>query len=232
MLTDIVVALHATRQYPSESHFRNCIDSLYLHTSNFRLIVVDDCCDAEGRKVIDDVCQSLPNNTLMVRTFKQRWFTRAYNLGMRFCRYDRSVLINSDVIFSPGWLEELQDVWYDTEKSLGGRVGLVGSVYSEEEPRRYAVTRNPGYVTGHCWLVSIGALFDCSNHRGMPGWYLNEKDQAQIHIRSDVHICWELNNLGYHTVQSFKSAVGHIGGASWGYDLMRVSRLRLEEVDD
>jgi glycosyltransferase involved in cell wall biosynthesis len=236
MLTDVVMGVHATRLHPSEGYFDRCIDSLMAHTRNYRLIVVDDASDEQGRRSIESTLSKCPNSTLLIRTHKQRWFTRAYNLGMRMCRSEWSVICNSDLEFGDGWLEELFDVRDDAARQTGTKVGLVGSVLSIEETRRWAEStiQTRDYVTGHCVLVSIPALFEASNSRGMPGWYLDEIRQDAIHIRSDVYICWDLNNLGWKTIKSFKSAVGHVdgGGKSWGHDIGRVGRLTLVEVND
>jgi len=125
-----------------------------------------------------------------------------------------------------GWLEELYEVWDEVEK-MGARVGLVGSVLSAEEKRRWAQMVEPGYVTGHCLLLSMSVLSDMAERRGTPGWYFSELDPGQIHIASDRIMSWELNRVGYATIASFKSAVGHHGGKSWNYNLGRVFSLRI-----
>lgn len=228
--TDIIIAIRGTRRYPIEKDFNVCMESLVKHTSNFRLILVDDNSDEEGRRVIEKWADQFPTCTL-IRTHRQNWFTRAYNKGLRMARRTPAVLLNADTILDAGWLEELYDVWHEVE-AQGHRVGLVGSILSDEEPRRYAISQKPDYVTGHCWLVSIHAIAQCAERRGMPGWYLDETRQDAIHIKSDVYISWDLNELGWTTVKSFKSKVGHIGGRAWGHNLAEALSVQLNQVND
>lgn len=227
--TDIVICVRATREFPMEGYFEKCVDTLTATTHNFRLLIVDDNSDLEGANVVARVASRFPGAKL-IRTYFQHWFTKAYNLGLRLARTPRVVLLNADTELGAGWLEELYDVWEDFERSSGRRVGLVGSVFSGDEQRRYIETVRPGYTTGHAWLVSMQALYDVSARRGQPGIYLDETSPLNIHIRSDVELCWTMNDIGWATITSFKSAVGHHGGKSWGHNVARVQCLTLEEV--
>lgn len=225
--TDIVVTVRSTRQYPIEDYLRNCVDSVVKNTTSIgRFIFVDDNSDGIGREFIDSVADQFPTS-LLIRTHSQHWFTRSTNLGLKMSRTERVVALNSDTCCHEGWLEELYGVWDEVENQTGGRVkvGLVGSVTSMEEPRRWGVTVYPQYVTGHCWLLDMKAMHDAANSRGTPGKFLDETSIPNAHIRSDIEICGRLNTLGYLTVQSFKSVVEHYGGKSWGYNLPSVNAI-------
>ena len=228
--TDIVIAVRGTRQYPIEKDFEVCIEGLVKYTQNYRLILVDDGSDAEGRAVVSRIADQFPTCTL-IRTHRQNWFTRAYNKGLRQVRTPRAVMLNADTVLGEGWLEELYGVWDEGEQVVG-RVGLVGAVFSEPEQRRYANSVEVDYVTGHCWLVSMQAISEASAARGNPGWYLDETRQDAIHIKSDVYLCWELNRLKWATLKSFKAQVGHIGGRAWGYNLGEALSVRLDQVSE
>jgi len=228
--TDIVIGIHGTRRFPIEKDFERCIDSLVKTTSNFRLILVDDASDQVASDVVGRISERF-NNSILIRTQFQRWFTRAYNVGLRLVRTPRAVILNADTILGEGWLDEMYGVWADAE-AAGHNVGLVGSVLSDAELRRWIGTREPGYVTAHCQLLSMHAITEASAKRGQPGIYLDETRQDSIHIRSDVFICWELNRLGYATIQSHKSRVGHVGGKSWGHSLPDINVLTLPQVSE
>lgn len=227
---DVVMALHATREYPAETYFAKCYEDLCKTVKDFRLILVADACDNQAWQTVDFIAKDR-RNTLLIRSNFQRWFTRAYNLGFRMVRTPRVVALNVDTVLADGWLDELKMVWAEAE-SHGTRVGLVGSVYSAPEPRRWAFSVRPDYCTGHAWLISMQALYEASVSRGQPGWYLDETNWQNIHIRSDVELSWRLNELGWGVVKSFKSAVGHHGGKSWGHNLVVVQCLKLEDVSD
>jgi len=228
--TDIVIGVRGTREFPVEKEFENCIETLVANTRNFRLILVDDNSDEDTRRVVERVAARFPT-AVLIRTHTQNWFTKAFNKGLRLVRTQRAVALNMDTVLGEGWLEELYDVWSVVEVEVGP-VGLVGSVYSAEEQRRYHCTHKntAGYVTGHCWLLSMEAIARCANERGMTGWYLDETNALNAHIRSDIEICWRLNGLGYQTVCSYKSAVGHLGGRSWGHRLAEVQCRTMEKL--
>lgn len=228
---DIVIGFHSREPYDTRSLITECVASVEKHTKDFRFIFVDDFSDEEGSQHLNKIA-SQRTNSLVIRTNKQRWFTRAHNLGLRMVRTPYALMLNSDTVVDEGWLEELRAVRDDVQHRLLGKVGIVGSEMSGEEPRRYLITKEPGFVTGHCWLLSMQALYEASVDRGTPGWYLDELTEKHIHIFSDNEICYRLNRLGWNTVTSFKAAVGHHGGKSWGHRLDKVFNVRLADVDD
>lgn len=219
MNTDIIISSRFTREFPAEDYLKACIESVNKHTHGFRIILVDDNSDDIGREAISFLAASNPHS-LLLRTHFQRWFTRAYNLGLSLVRTPYAAMLNCDVTVDTGWLEELYAVKDEVEAQ--GRVGLVGSHYSGEEPRRYQVSNMPDYVTGHGVLFNMEALRECASSRGTPGVFLDETQPRNIHIRSDVEICWDMNRLGWQCVKSFKSAIGHHGAKCWGQQLGRI----------
>lgn len=226
--TDIVIPVHGALPY-----LKDCVRTLREFTLSYRLIFVDDFSnDPEVTAFLTQVKEDIPGQeTIIVKTTKQKWFTRASNIGLSFVRTDKVVLLNSDCVVGKDWLQEMYDVWQEVEQGFTAkRIALVASTLSDE-PRRYRLANYPDYATGHCWLVDMNVMKHIANVRGTPGRYFNELDQAQIHIASDRCMCWDLERLGFLIVASHKAAVGHHGGKSWGYDLNRVSRLTLSEVD-
>jgi glycosyltransferase involved in cell wall biosynthesis len=226
--TDIIISTRITREFPNEAEFAQCIQAVADNTSRYRLILVDDGSDGVGQEIVSNIAKRF-RDCILIRTHFQHWFTRAFNLGLRMARTPHVVLLNSDTIPRQGWLEELYAVQAEAEGQIG-RVGIVGSVLSGDEPRRWANAPNPDYVTGHCWLASMQALAEISNARGMPGIYLDETCASSIHINSDVKACTEMNNLGWSTVKSFKSHVDHHGGKAWGHQVWRIAHLKMHDV--
>lgn len=230
--TDIIIPVHSALDYVKE-----CVRTLYEHTdSRFRLIIIDDYSDAPTREFLyGSECLGRDPRNLYVRTNRQSWFTRAVNTGLRLVRTERAVIINSDCVVGPGgWLEELYGVW-DEFKSINPHrsVGLVGHI-GHEDNRRWleaSESNGHGYITGHCWLVSMEAMHAIANARGTPMRFLNEIDQGCIHIASDRVGNWEMNRLGYATLGSLQAAVGHHGFKSWGGDLGKVFSVQLKDVD-
>lgn len=222
--TDIIIPVHNALSYTEA-----CIDSIFTKTNRFRLIIVDDFSNVETTAYLMSVLQRQPE-ALYIRTAQQKWFTRASNIGLRLVRTQRCILLNSDCVVDDGWLETLYAVWSEAEQA-GKRVGMVGSHQSAEEPRTWAEYVEPGYVTGHCLLLSIPILSEMADRRGNPGWYLDEVHCDAAHINSDRYLSYEMNRAGYATVASFKAAIGHHGGKSWGHDLSMVRRIRLGDAE-
>ena len=226
--TDIIISCHITREFPNEPELEGCINSLVQHTSRYRVILVDDYSDEQGQTFISNLAKNF-RDCILIRTHFQHWFTRAFNLGFRMARTPYVVALNSDTIPRAGWLEELYAVKEEATTQLG-RVGLVGSIWSGEEPRRWMNSVDKDYVTGHCWLLSMDALYEISAARGMPGIYLDETQAGAIHINSDVLACWAMNKANWATIKAFKSQVDHYGGRAWGHQVGRISGLTLDHV--
>lgn len=227
--TDIVIPVRSTLEFPTIDFFQTCIQSVCNNTQAFRFIIVDDNSNYQDSEEIARLVSNY-RSALYVRTHKQHWFTKAVNTGLRLVRTPYAVVLNSDTICHPGWLLELYAVKNEIEATVG-RVGLVGSTYSEGELKRYASSIGADYVTGHCWLLNMTAMQEASYAHGTPGLYLDETSALNIHIRSDVDICWKLNRLGWQTVKAFKSYVDHHGYKSWGAQVGLVQSLRLEDVE-
>lgn len=220
--TDIVITYRSTREFPTEGYLKQCVDSVVENTSAcYRFIFVDDNSDVEGRGFLQEIADLYPTS-ILIQTRMRNWFTRASNIGLRHVRTHKAVLLNSDTICRAGWLKELYDVWDEVEMETQRRVGLVGSVLSRQEQRRYELSPAPGYVTGHCWLLSMPALSEAADSRGTPGEYLDTTNVDMAHIRSDIEICTMLRGLGYLCVNAFKSEVDHLGGKSWGMNLQNL----------
>ncbi len=214
---DIVIPVHNAKEFTQQ-----CVESVIEHTNNFRFIFVDDYSDAEATEYLRWLAPQHPS-ALLLRTNKQKWFTRASNLGLRLVNTPKAVLLNSDCIVRGNWLGELLDVWAELE-GQGKKIGLVGSVHDEQAAPRYVETKEPNYVTGHCLMFNMQAIYEVSANRGTPGWYLNERDAIQVHINSDRILCYDLNKLGYITVAAYKAPCGHYGGKSWHYDMDGLAR--------
>ena len=214
---DIVVGFRSTGDYRTEACLEKCVETVERFTPTpHRWIFVDDNSDQSGQMVVGSVAGKFPNSVL-IRTHSQNWFSRAYNKGLRLVRTRKAVILNSDTEMGEGWLEELESVWEDVEQRSSQKVALVGSVLNTSIPERWICTRPPNYVTMHAVLLDMPKCFEAAEKRGTPGLIFDETSPLTIHIRSDVELSHWLNRIGYETVASYKSAVGHHGGKSWGH---------------
>lgn len=214
--TDIVMGVRGTQDYRTEEVLEKCVDSVETHTTGYhRWIFVDDNSDEVGARFVDNLARKF-RDCVLIRTHAQNWFSRAHNKGLRLVRTPYAVVLNSDTVVGQGWLRELYDVKDEVEAKLG-KVGMVGSVLNEGMELRWRRTYPPHYVTMHAALLNMQRCFQAAEARKTPGLIFDETSPLTIHIRSDVELSHMLNKIGYETIESYKSAVGHHGGRSWGH---------------
>ena len=102
MRADVVVCVHNALE-----DVTRCLASLAQHTdSRHGVIVVDDGSDEATAALVRDAVQRHPGWTL-VRNHQPAGYTRAANQGLQKSAADVVVLLNSDTIVTPGWLERL-----------------------------------------------------------------------------------------------------------------------------
>jgi len=113
---DIVICVHNALGYV-EACLASVLETLgHRH----RVIVVDDASDPE----VGDHLRSLSerNGQLYVHTNMARTgYTKAANVGLRLSGADFVILLNSDTMVAPNWIEKLCDAVYATEGT-----GIVG----------------------------------------------------------------------------------------------------------
>lgn len=227
-MIDIVIPVHNATE-----HFCAAVDSIDAYTGqDHRFIFVDDFSTPDQSEVIREVA-SKHKNSLLVRTSKQRWFTRACNIGLRLVNSDWAVLINSDCTVGPGWLEHLEAVRAEYEGSPHfRRLGLIGHHGAGENTPRWDEQHEPSYVTGHCLFLCMAAMWEVANHRGTPLKVFDETRQDAIHINSDRFLSYDLNKLGFAPIYAYGDYVGHHGGKSWGHNLALVMCIQMKDVND
>lgn len=100
---DVVVCV---RDAPED--VRACLWSL-MHgaTRPFHLIVVDDGSEPETAAMLDELARREPEIELLRNEGPEHGYTRAANIGLRASTGAHVVLLNSDTVVSPGWLERI-----------------------------------------------------------------------------------------------------------------------------
>lgn len=112
---EIVVCIHNALD-----DVRRCLESVTRNTREpYRLVLVDDGSNAETRAFLDEF--ALQHTCTLLRNDQARGYTRAANQGLQQTTADFVVLLNSDTIVTPGWLDRLVAC-----AESGERVGMVG----------------------------------------------------------------------------------------------------------
>ncbi|MBE9185078.1 tetratricopeptide repeat protein [Microcoleus sp. LEGE 07076] len=99
---DIVLCVHNAFEDVKE-----CLNSIRRHTKvDYRLLIVDDGSQPETRDFLKSWVQEVSVATLF-RNEMARGYTKAANIGLRASKGDYIILLNSDTIVTPGWIEKL-----------------------------------------------------------------------------------------------------------------------------
>ena len=92
--------------YNALDDVKNCIDSLYRHrTFEFNLIVIDDCSESETGFYLEEKSREL--RFTLLRNKENLRFTKSVNKGFAQSKADVVILLNSDTIVTPFWLEKI-----------------------------------------------------------------------------------------------------------------------------
>ncbi|MBW2172736.1 MAG: glycosyltransferase [Deltaproteobacteria bacterium] len=199
------------------TYAKDCINSILEHTreSPYRLYIIDDCSDSFTREYLTSLSTDHPQMNLH-RNAENIGFLKSCNLGMSLGRAPYVVLVNSDVIVTPGWLDRLIRCAESDPRiasvnpftnhasninipmAPGANFYGMDKVLKENSERRY-----PDVVTGvgFCMLLRRSALedvglFDEAYGRG----YCEESD-----------LCMRLTTNGYRTVVADDVYVYHKG---------------------
>ena len=110
---DIVLCVHNAFEDVKE-----CLTSIRLHTKvDYRLLIIDDGSQAETRDFLKSWVEENSVATLF-RNETARGYTKAANIGLRASKGDYIILLNSDTIVTPGWLEKLIEC-ANSRKNIG-----------------------------------------------------------------------------------------------------------------
>lgn len=119
---------------------RLCLASVTAYTAScHRIVLIDDGSEADCREELERFAESQATVTLL-RNEERTGYTRAANRGLRESRAGLVVLLNSDTIVTPGWLERLQEC-----AESDARIGIVGPLSNaatfQSVPERYSSGR-------------------------------------------------------------------------------------------
>ncbi len=90
------------------AYVKNCIDSFLKYTGDcdYNLYIVDDCSDSYTKKFLEQRARE-NTNVILHRNEHNLGFIRSCNYGIKQGSAPYVVLVNSDVVFTSGWLSRL-----------------------------------------------------------------------------------------------------------------------------
>jgi GT2 family glycosyltransferase len=98
---------------------RLCLGALFVNTSAFELIVVDNASAQPTRDYLADVAARRENVTI-IRNETNAGFAGSCNAGVRVSKHSLICLLNNDTVVQPGWLDRMRE-------ALAPGVGIVGA---------------------------------------------------------------------------------------------------------
>lgn len=112
---DIIVCV-----YNALEDVKICLNSIIEETNKFRLIIVDDCSQPDTEDFLKDFFHRFPEH-LLVRNSTNLGYTKSANNGLLLSTSPYAVLLNSDVIVTPNWLEKMIECFQSDSE-----IGVVG----------------------------------------------------------------------------------------------------------
>lgn len=123
MTFSIIIPTHNNLQM-----LKRCIDSIFRHTHNFEIIVVDNGSTDGTEGFLSEIC--FRNNKIRyIRNRANQGFACAINKGIFTSLGEFIIWLNDDTIVSPYWAHNMLYCFYHAESRLGiQKTGLVGPI--------------------------------------------------------------------------------------------------------
>lgn len=109
---DIIVCVHNALEY-----VKQCLESVVRYTHPpYLLILIDDGSSEETQAYLEGFARA--QGALLIRNERPRGYTRAANQGLRLSQAEYVILLNSDTMVTPGWLDRMI-ACAESEPSIG-----------------------------------------------------------------------------------------------------------------
>lgn len=213
---DIIVITH------NKLHLlKDCIESIYRETKiPFHLVVVDDQSDDGTPKHMRKMWRERGNVSYIKPQDKAKGGAQIMNIGLKYCRNDRIVSMNNDIVVTDGWLEEsikviesdptigivgMKFLYSDNKIQHAGGVFIKGGLpyhLGIGEPRQtHSEIKEAPWVSGPCVLLRRQCL--------EPGW---NEDYDNFGGHEDIDLCLRARKQGWKVMYCGKSEVYHLEG--------------------
>ena len=232
--------------YGGTQHVRRCVESLltYTHLPHVELLIIDDASPDERTTTLLERYARIGFVTVL-RNETNLGFTRTVNRGLRHASDRDVVLLNSDTVVSPRWLENLALVAYATP--------AVATVTPLSDNAGAFSTPAPGFnPTSDALFVHEAARL---SQRAADAWahevptgngfclYMRREAIDATGLLDDSKFprgygeendwCMRASDLGFRHLIALRAYVHHVNAASFGAssktELVRSARAVLDE---
>lgn len=220
---DVVIPVHGGRL-----HTLACLDSVLATVARgVRVWVIDDA-SPDPELIAALVALANRRHIRLIRQPENLGFPAAANAGLSACAPRDAVLLNSDTLVPPGWLDRLRNAAYSTH-DIGTVTPLSndGSIVSYPDPAggnavpdlaatvaADAVAQRAGHAAidipsgvGFCLYLRR----DCLDETG-----LFREDSFAQGYGEENDLCLRARHLGWRSVAAPNVFVAHVGGQSFG----------------
>jgi len=153
-----------------------CVQSIFRHTKNFELIIVDNASKDGTQGYLKSLAES-KDNVKVIFNEENRNFGPANNQGLGFAEGEKIILLNSDTVVTPEWAESMAYVMDNNPKTAivgpvsncsNGRQGI-GDQFSDQNAELFSnqwrndhqgEVKEVGILYGWCLLVNREFLKD------------------------------------------------------------------------
>lgn len=193
---DIIVCV-----YNALEDVKICLNSIIRETTQFRLIIIDDCSESDTENFLKDFVRRFPEH-LLVRNSTNLGYTKSANNGLLLSTSPYAVLLNSDVIVTPNWLEKMIECFEsDPEIGVAGPLSNCASWQSVPELFGDKGDWKVNLLPENYNLVQFSELVEKLSYRGFPK--VDLINGFCYMIRQDV-----LNEIGFLDEANFPYGYG------------------------
>ena len=132
-VVDIVVCIHNALM-----DVKNCLESVLKNTPHpYNLYLIDDGSDDETSRYLSWIC-TIANNVKIVRNERALGYTWSVNMGLRISKGEYVILLNSDTIVPPLWLNGLIEC-AESDHNIGIVGPLSNAASWQSIPKRFDI---------------------------------------------------------------------------------------------
>ena len=211
---------------------KKCLDSLFTYTNNYELIIVDN----GSKKETIDYLKGLKKFIELKIIFNKENMGSAYawDQGIKVAKYDYIGIIDNDVVFTPYWLDYLQQC-FQMKKDCGATSPTTcfcgGSrcdktiqnkrfEMTQEDINAYADTLKPGFIDCHIFGFAFLTHRKVIDKIGVFDW-----KRYGIGTFEERDYFWRMKKFGFKTYWTTHAYIHHYGHTTFKNENMNVDKI-------
>jgi GT2 family glycosyltransferase/glycosyltransferase involved in cell wall biosynthesis len=224
---------------------RECVASVLRHTdpATAKVLLIDDCSPGADMGTLLEMFASLPGVTVL-RNASNLGYTRTVNLGLRHTGDDDVILLNSDTIVTPQWVEGLRSTAYSqprvgTVTAMSDNAGAFSFPWPDRTNPKPPEVGHDDYAATLVTALAGLAPVDLPTGSGFC-MYLRRALIAQVGLFDEAafprgygeenDLCQRALKAGWRNLLSPHAFVFHLRSASFGVERESLARQGLDVV--